>query len=145
VLVALGEVSGVSMPGFKICGVYVRGVGRASRFIASDPYRSIFRNALGSPPYPGTLNLRLMDFSSYRDLASLCSPYRVFKDIVSGGRVYGGFTMWIGSVYGVRVVVLRPHRSVHPDNVVEVVSSINLADITDLSYGSIICVDLECR
>ncbi len=127
-----------------VCGVYIRGLGRASRFIASEPYNGLFRSILGAEPFPGTLNIKLKGLGSFRDLATVCRPYASYGDFVYQGRVFGGLTLWIGYRLDTRFIVLRPHRSSHSDDVLEIVGSIDLKKRFDLEYGDEFCFRVIC-
>ncbi len=127
----------------RLLGRYVKGLGRAGAFLSMEVYREILSRRLGSDPYPGTLNIEVEGLGGYRELRRICPPEDV-GDIEVGGRIFGGLHIWRGSIGGERVLVIRPYRSAHPENVLEVVSREKLAERLKIEEGQAIAVDIEC-
>lgn len=127
----------------RVEGVYTKGLGRASQFLSTDIYREIFRERLGQDPFPGTLNVELKGLD-YTALARVCSDHEVIGDLEVGGRIYGGLHIWRGEVGGRRVLVVRPFRSRHPPQVVELVSHERLEAALGISPGDPLALEIEC-
>jgi len=96
----------------KVKGEVVEGIGKGAFFLSLEPYKSFFKGLLGKEPYPGTLNVKLdKNWDEYITLPNTFNP--------AG---YGGISYALGSINGIKVVVIRPHKSKHPKNIIEIVS-----------------------
>lgn len=125
--------------------MYVKGFDRARYFMGLEPYKNMFRNLLGREPYEGTLNIKLNN-KSYRDLLKECGSSLVIENFSYNGREYGGLYIWFGEVKEIgKVLVIRPFRSGHEENVLEIVSDQKISDVLNLKHGDLIEVHIECN
>lgn len=131
-------------------GIVTSGIGAGRRYIGMKVYNELLATILLSKPYSGTLNIVLNDLSvDY--LISKCPPH-IVNDIELNGNIYGGFYYWYCNIYkandssGVReyALVIRPFKSKHPNNVVEVVSHKHLRSHMGLMDGDLVIIELCC-
>ncbi len=130
-----------------IKGVVTSGLGLGRKFMSMDVYRKLFRELLKKDPYPGTLNIKLINELDLNSLVNKCKP-SLMNNIERNGRIYGGFIYWYGFIRfrnrSLRVIVLRPFRSKHDTKVLEVVSDIGLRKELMLHDNDIVTIKLMC-
>lgn len=112
----------------KLKGKVVKGIGKGSYFLSLDPYKKFFRGLLGNDPYPGTLNIELE-----KDWDELFNFSNIFQPAGLGGIYYS-----LGVLNGIKVVIIRPHKSKHPSNIIEIVSDRYLREEINVVNGKII-------
>lgn len=113
-------------------GYVFSGLGKGSFFVSLDEYKNFFSSLLGGDPYPGTLNVKL-DNASWRDL-----NWHYFKPENGFGAIY----YRVGRLGKEKIIVIRPARSRHEDDVIEIVSSINLRKKYGLEDGDKISLEV---
>jgi riboflavin kinase len=119
-------------------GKIVTGMGEGQYYISRDGYRSQFSQKLGFEPYPGTLNIRLVEpfVPAEHDAIKIDG----FSD---EGRTFGGCRCYKISIKGIRGAIIRPDRTSYPQTLVEVIAPVNLRKTLDLTDGENIEVKLE--
>ncbi len=111
-------------------GRVLKGLGKGRRFLGLSVYRDFFADLLGEQPYPGTLNLHLN------------KPPMLKKRFAPQG--LGAVRYSLGILRGIRVLVIKPERSVHPSEVVELVSPWHLRTLFNLNdYSKVTLFLLE--
>jgi len=120
----------------ELQGKVIDGLGEGKYYTQIPQYKSQFKELFGIDLYPGTLNLSVD--SDERSAFLSTTPLRVngFQD---KDRTFGGIDCWQvklnGSEYAVAII---PHRTNHPKNVIEVVSSFNLRKKLNLKNNSVV-------
>ncbi len=126
-------------------GKVVSGLGEGAKYVSMPIYNILLTELLDEPPFPGTLNLKTG--LSYRFLIDECPPSHI-RNIIINGVERGGFYYWFGDIMKSRdkltVLVLRPFLSKHSEDVLEVVSSVNLREALDVGDGDSLEVHLIC-
>jgi len=113
----------------KIRGKVSSGLGKGGFFLSRDPYKSFFRGLLGKNPYPGTLNVELdIDWREVLPLKNYFQPVNM-----------GGLWYSLGEIKDLLIVIIRPKKSGHPNNIVEIVASEYLRGYLNLKDGDEIC------
>ncbi len=133
-----------------IKGIVTSGAGLGRKYISMNVYNELFTNILLDKPYNGTLNIVLNDLG-VDHIISKCPPH-IVSDIRLDGNIYGGFYYWHCNIYKARglggvkeyALVIRPFRSRHPNNVVEVVSHKHLRSHMGLTDGDVVIIELYC-
>lgn len=121
----------------------MKGLDRARYFMNLEPYKRIFREFLGEDPYEGTFNIEVKDLS-YRDLLNKCKPIEI-RDFMYDGKIYGGLYIWLAEIKALGgVVLIRPFRSAHKDNVLEIVSNVKISERLKVKYDDEISVYVKC-
>jgi len=121
-----------------IRGKIVAGLGQGQFFSNQDGYKLQFAQKLGFQPYPGTLNLKLEEpFVQPRRKAI---EIHGFKE---DSRTYGGCRCYPCWIKGIDCAIIRPDRSRHSPNIIEIMAPVNLRISLNLQDGDE--VELICK
>ncbi len=112
----------------KVRGRVISGIGKGRYYVKQNPYFSLFKSLLGADPFLGTLNVLVEDGNLQIDEL----PHR-FKPSTFGEIKYS-----LGRLGRLKILILRPMRSIHPESVFEIVASINLRKKLNLRDGDVI-------
>ncbi|MHC1635090.1 MAG: DUF120 domain-containing protein [Candidatus Methanospirareceae archaeon] len=124
----------------EICGYLITGLGEGKYYIGLEGYRRQFEAKLGFSPFPGTLNLSLRgkDIEMRRRLNG-----RKGIDIdgfEAEGRTFGGVKCFHCEILhenakGIKSALIIPERTHYPDDVLEIIASVNLRERLRLKDG----------
>lgn len=116
-------------------GKVVNGFGEGSRYVSI--YRDVFLKYLGIDPYPGTLNIELLEPPEL--------PMEIVKpiEIPPPSPLYGKVLAVKAWIRGVEVYIVRPLRSRHPGRIIEVVSQYNLKEKLGVKTGDVVEILIE--
>jgi riboflavin kinase len=105
-------------------------------------YREQFRKVLGKDPFPGTLNLRLS--SASRDVKRKVDglPWTRIQGFVQDNRTFGEARTLSCRIREIPCAIVVPNRSHYPDDVIEVISSVELRAALGLSDGDLVTVEV---
>jgi len=120
---------------FELRGVVVSGVGVAWKYV--EEYEHIFERLLGAKPYPGTLNVLLPD--CYSNILAGVKP-RVIQPPRPGLCKAYVYTGWLG---GIKVVIVKPTKTIHDCRVVEVVAPVKLRDLLGIKDGDVVEIEID--
>jgi len=127
-------------------GIYVKGFDKARYFMALKPYKEVFTRLINKEPFEGTFNIEIINYSSYKDLVEKCGTYYTIPDQYYDGRMLGGVYIWLGEIDEIgMVLVIRPFKSGHKENILEIVSDKKIRDILNLRYGDQIEIKILCK
>ncbi|MDD1719324.1 MAG: DUF120 domain-containing protein [Methanoregulaceae archaeon] len=113
-------------PRYRLTGHVVTGLGEGRYYMGLPPYRQQFLEHLGFEPYPGTLNLRL-DAQSIRVRRELDRHEWVpIAGFVADGRTFGSAKCLPCRIADIPCGIVVPGRTHYPEDVIEVVSPIEL-------------------
>ena len=111
-------------------GIVTSGTGKGSYFIKL--YSSLFEKILGFIPFPGTLNIQVKKVPLLNNDKKITLQKQGYGDVdcypVIIQKIYKGF-------------LIRPHKTTHPENILEIISSINLRKTLNLHDGE----EIECE
>ncbi|MDM7934119.1 MAG: CTP-dependent riboflavin kinase [Methanothrix sp.] len=121
---------------WSIRGRVVSGLGDGRYYISR--YSDRIRERLGFTPFPGTLNI-LLDgpFSPPERLSIRIEGFE------EAGRSFGECILVRIRIGGIGAALIRPARSSHPEEVVEVIAPANLRERLRLSDGDQVEIVLE--
>ncbi len=122
----------------RIRGKIASGLGEGQYYISVGGYRNQFKEKLGFDPYPGTLNLKLVE--PFAQTAAGSIKIEGFKD---ENRTFGECRCYPVKINGIKGAIVRPERSSYPANLVEVIAPVNLRKTFSLSDGDEVEVMLE--
>jgi len=109
----------------ELRGVLRSGLGEGRYYLSLEPYKKIIKNALNFVPYPGTFNLEIDENDIWkRDL--LMSRAIVLPSFEADGRRYGGMSLYPCFVDKFYSAIVFPERTHHKNNIVELISNVNL-------------------
>ena len=131
-------------------GVVTDGMGEARHYITLDGYQRQFENRLGYEPYPGTMNVDLLETSGKRQQQSRLSSQSGI-DIDSwetDERTYGGATCYpvtveTNSGATSNAHILAPDRTHHDEDQLELIAPVALRDEFGLADGDHVSIHVE--
>jgi riboflavin kinase len=126
-------------------GILFTGLGEGSYYISRDGYVKKIREFLNFLPFPGTLNIRLMDnFSSFSSILNSLPGFEV-EPFEQDGRKFGAIKLLKATMFNSKVGVVLPERT-HYERVLEIISPENLREKYELKDGDKITLTIhkEC-
>ncbi|AAT43554.1 winged helix-turn-helix domain-containing protein/riboflavin kinase [Picrophilus oshimae] len=121
----------------KLVGAVQDGLGEGKYYISKKGYKDQFIAKLGIDPYPGTLNIKILNEyeNNLRRIKNSDGIYITgFKD---QQRTFGGVFCHAARIDGIRCFIIFPERSVYRDTF-EVISEKYLRKELNLENGAII-------
>ncbi|MFQ6107822.1 MAG: DUF120 domain-containing protein [Thermoplasmata archaeon] len=125
-----------------ITGELTTGSGEGRYYLQQDGYRSQFERVLGSPPYEGTLNLRVRGREAEKLVLLKSMEGILVRGFQSGGRTFGDVKSFLATIREKKCAVVVPVRSHHRE-VVEVISTLKLRDAFGLQDGDTVTIDIN--
>jgi riboflavin kinase len=122
----------------KIRGKVAAGLGEGQYYISVGGYRNQFKEKLGFDPYPGTLNLKLIE-----PFAQTAAGSIRIEGFRNENRTFGECRCYPVKINGLRGAIVRPERSSYPANLVEIIAPVSLRKTLCLSDGDELEVMLE--
>jgi len=132
-----------ALPSFIILrGVVFTGLGEGAYYVSREGYKRQFIEKLGFEPYPGTLNLRLVDEDSLRARRELdLYPGIEIKGFTAEGRTFGAGKCFRAVVNDeVEAALVMAYRTHYGPSVIELISPICLRDKLGLKDGDMVKV-----
>jgi riboflavin kinase len=108
------------------------GVGQAGYYLTRDGYRQQFLDRLGFIPFPGTLNVLL------EEPFSASAPVILIHGFSKGRESFAGCRCYRIRINGLDAVAIRPEKSSHPPELMEVIAPVNLRRALNLKDGDIV-------
>ena len=110
-------------------GKVISGLGRAGYFLGREDYSRQFREKLGFIPFPGTLNVLLdQPFPASAPSVTILGFYEKEKS-------FGACQCYRIRINGLDAVAIRPEKSSHPPELIEVIAPLNLRRALNLKDG----------
>ncbi|MEM2139684.1 CTP-dependent riboflavin kinase [Nitrososphaera sp.] len=128
-------------------GTVVSGMGEGAYYMSLEGYRKQFKEKLGYEPYPGTLNVRLVDplyMTARRELGRHPS---IFVDGFSDGtRTYGWVKCYRATIDGVEnAAALVLERTHYDDSMLEVIAPVSIKDSAGIKVGDKVKVRVQIQ
>jgi len=115
----------------NVKGRVTRGLGEGKKFTQLPWVKRLIQEKIGFEPYPGTLNLRLSSDAQIFTLLEKFSGIRISpREGFASGRIYKALIA--GEVHG---AVVRPEVPNYPEDVLEILASVNLREEFNLRDG----------
>jgi riboflavin kinase len=120
-------------------GIVVSGMGEGAYYMSLDGYRKQFKERLGFEPYPGTLNVKLVDQIFMNAKREIDKYNSVFIDGFSDStRTYGWVKCYIaninnGAINNAAVLILE--RTHYDESMLEVIAPVSLKDSAGIHNG----------
>jgi riboflavin kinase len=128
---------------YQLTGHVITGLGEGRYYMGLIPYRKQFLEYLGFEPYPGTLNLRL-DAQSIRVRRELDRHEWVpIRGFVAEGRTFGEAKCLPCRISDIACGIVVPGRTHYPDDVIEVVSPVELRPALGLADMDQVTVEVS--
>ena len=110
-------------------GKVTSGVGQAGYYLCRDGYRQQFLDRLGFIPFPGTLNVLLdQPFPASAPSVTILGFYEKEKS-------FGACQCYRIRINGLDAMAIRPEKSSHPPELIEVIAPLNLRRALNLKDG----------
>ncbi|PIN79516.1 hypothetical protein COV16_03810 [Candidatus Woesearchaeota archaeon CG10_big_fil_rev_8_21_14_0_10_34_8] len=115
-------------------GIVKQGLGEGRFYMLQDNYKKQFHSKLGFTPFAGTLNLLvdphvLESFLATKDVLSI-------NGFETNQRSFGGLKCYKVAVNNITCGLIIPDRTVHDNNVVEIIASVYLREELKLDNES---------
>ena len=123
----------------KLFGQIISGKGEGKYYMSLKPYKERFKNILGYCPYEGTLNIKKLNNNFKLDKLN----WLEIDDFKYNGREYYGVKVLPVRIYSkigywVNGAIIRPKKSTHDENTIEIISNVNLRKFLFLKNNDII-------
>lgn len=128
----------------ELTGIVITGLGEGQYYTTIKGYREQFIKLLDIDPFPGTLNLKLEPESiGCRTMLSMKDDIEI-KGFTSRNRTFGaGHCYPIKVATGIKGAIMVPDRTHYPEDIIEIISPVNIRESLKLEDGSKITVTVE--
>jgi riboflavin kinase, archaea type len=128
-------------------GVLVSGMGEGKYYMSLEGYREQFVRRIGYIPFPGTLNIKLIDSLSLENRAKIESfRYQLIDGFHDSERTYGWvkcYPVIINGNKNIRSDLLILERTHHDKNMLEIISPANIKKVLRLKNGNNVKVTMQ--
>ncbi|HJS83470.1 MAG TPA: DUF120 domain-containing protein [Nitrososphaera sp.] len=130
-------------------GSVVSGMGEGAYYMSLEGYRRQFKDKLGYVPYPGTLNVRLVDplFMNARRELGMHPPSAFIDGFSDGTRTYGWVKCYRASINSSTAVneaaVLVLERTHYDDTMLELISPVPIKQALGIKNGDRITIQVQ--
>ena len=127
---------------FILKGAVISGLGEGRYYMSLDHYKNQFRIKCGFEPYPGTLNLRLIQQSVpvRKKLDSL--EWMTIPGFSDDHRTFGEARCLPCRIQGIPCALIVPGRTHYPEDIIELIAGVPLRDELGLEDNDIIEVEI---
>ncbi|MCE4617109.1 MAG: CTP-dependent riboflavin kinase [Desulfurococcales archaeon] len=122
-------------------GLVFSGKGEGEFYI--NLYARNIRAKLGFIPYPGTLNVRILDeyTEKYQEAIMKIIPVIVDPPLIPGSKL-GRAVFYTAYLHGVKVYIVRPEITVYGFDVIEIVAPFNIRQKFGLRDGDEVEIEI---
>jgi len=113
-------------------GKLADGLGEGKYYTSLPHYNKQFTELLGSKIFLGTFNLEVNP--AERNIFTSRHSLKI-SGFKTNERSFGGIDCWFCSLNGQKCLAILPHRTNHPENILELVSEVNLRKKFSLKAG----------
>ena len=113
----------------SMLGKVIAGLGQAGYFLSREGYRQQFLNRLGFIPFPGTLTVLL------EESFPASAPAILIQGFSEKEERFGACRCYRIRINGLDAVAIRPEKSSHPPELIEVIAPLNLRRALNLKDG----------
>jgi riboflavin kinase len=128
-------------------GILVTGMGEGKYYMSLEGYRKQFEKKIGYMPYPGTLNIRLIDPLSQENRERIESfRYEFIDGFSDSERTYGWVKCYpaiINDNENIQSDLLILERTHHDKNMLEIIAPISIKQVLSLKNGDNVKVTLQ--
>ncbi len=127
-----------------VSGRVFSGMGKGRYYVGHPEYQKRFKECLGYVPYAGTLNVKLEDDSSIKELKELRSKDGVeIRGFTLGGETFSSVSCFNGDLRGEKVTLLFLEVTYYNDTVVELISPTYLRGKLGLRDGDVVSFSVD--
>ncbi|NHJ86543.1 MAG: CTP-dependent riboflavin kinase [Asgard group archaeon] len=113
-----------------IYGELETGLGEGAWYISQEEYTEQFQEILGFTPFPGTLNLRILNVDDLKKIAQIrqSEPY-IIHGFVKKGRQFGDVMCYKARFEdGTMGAIIIPSRTHHNKDILEAIAPVNMRE-----------------
>ncbi len=127
-------------------GIITKGMGEGSYYTSLEGYKKQFIEKLKFTPYPGTLNIKLVE-DVYKNAKSILKmqPSIFIEGFSDDKRTYGWVKCYRASIDGIEGAVLILERTHHDDSILEFIAPVKVMDAINVDYGSMVTVRVRLK
>jgi riboflavin kinase, archaea type len=127
-------------------GTVVSGMGEGAYYMALEGYRKQFKEKLGFEPYPGTLNVKLIDqifMNARREIGKYPSVF--INGFSDNTRTYGWVKCYKADIKGAinNAAALVLERTHYDDSTLEIIAPISLKESIGIQNGDKISIKVQ--
>ena len=128
---------------FVLEGVIIDGLGEGRYYVKIPRYHQQFVEKLGFEPYPGTLNVKLNQPSIQirKKLDSL--GWINIDGFEADGRTFGNARCLLCTIGGYPCAIVVPGRSHYPEDIVEILSPVQLRNVLKIDAQDRVTVEVD--
>ena len=128
----------------EVRGTVFSGMGKGGYYVGHPEYQKRFEAALGYRPYPGTLNVKLLDQKVIDQLAGLrVRGGTKIPGFSLGGEEFSSLTCVNGRLSGERITLLFIDITHYNDTVAELISPVYLRGRFGVKDGDVVGFSVE--
>jgi len=128
-------------------GTLVSGMGEGKYYMSLVNYQKQFKKKIGYIPYPGTLNIRLMDSLSLENREKIeIFNHRLIHGFSDSERSYGWAKCYRAIINGnddMKSDLLILERTHHDKNMLEIIAPVNVKQVLHLKNGDNVKITLQ--
>lgn len=128
-------------------GTLVSGMGEGKYYMSLEGYRKQFKKKIGYIPFPGTLNIRIVDPLSLENREKIENfRFHFIDGFRDSERTYGWvkcFPVIINGNEGLQSDLLILERTHHDNDMLEIIAPVNIKQILHLKNGDDVKVTLQ--
>lgn len=131
------ELKKIIKPKNKLKGKLFKGIGEGCFYI--NKYSKKLEKLLGYKPYLGTLNIKVKK-SDYESFISGQKSSKI-NEFKKDNRTYGPIKIYNIIFQGIEAAIIRPERTIHSDEIVEIIGPVSFRSTLNLIEGDIIEIE----
>jgi riboflavin kinase len=128
-------------------GILVSGMGEGKYYMSLEGYRKQFEKKIGYIPYPGTLNIKIIDSLSLENREKIeCFRCQFIDGFSDSERTYGWVKCYPTTLNGnenIQSDLLILERTHHDKNMLEIIAPVNIKQVLHLKNGDNVKVTLQ--
>jgi riboflavin kinase, archaea type len=128
------ELSEILKPKNSFKGKIVNGLGEGAYYV--NIYSKQIKDIINFKPFDGTLNL-IVNISDFEKFVSDLKQYEI-KEFKTNKRTYGRIFLYKAKIKNLDIALLKPIRTTHPEEIVEIIASFNIKEKYKLKEGDVI-------
>jgi hypothetical protein len=124
-------------------GSVISGLGEGRYYMSLPHYKRQFSDALGYVPFPGTLNLQLDPVSIETRKKMEGFSWIPIDGFTAENRTFGAARCIAGRIQDIPCAIVVPGRSHYPEDIVEVISAMELRSALAIEEKDMVTVEVE--
>ena len=128
---------------FVLSGELTSGYGQGGYYISQEKYKKQFEEKLGFEPFPGTLDIKLDEKSlKFKERIQRMRGIKI-EGFETEERSFGNVKCFPGRIKEEEAALVLPDRTHHEENIIEIISPIEIREKYELDDGAKIEVEVK--